>query len=327
MSSGYCCDLASPSAAPDRPVDYAARQSPRILFLSIFIPSDPVKSVWGAFQRLGHHLTALDRLGPVDLVFFSPAHEQLSPNKVAAITQIAQQMWPLRGSVHFVAPSGPKLLDRMSDVCWTLRGFVGFVGDRPSMVTCRRRQIESLEHILRLSRPDLIFAHRLSAAVPLLRVKSRIPPIVVDLDDLESIKLERLAMSKRDLAGIWGARFGALLARLAQRRVSAIATALLVCSELEQRKVQSTGTGRRVFAIPNTAALLGELPSPCKPVAVFVGTAHYPPNREALLWFANEVWPRIRRAVPDARLIVVGDKTDELGISSKKVGIETLGFV
>jgi glycosyltransferase involved in cell wall biosynthesis len=326
MSSRYCYD-SSTGREPDRPFDYTARR-PRILFLSVFIPWDPMKSVWGAFQRLGNHLTALDRLGPVDLAFVSPAHEQLSPSMVAAVTRVAHQMWPLRGSVYFVAPSGPKsLFGRISDVYWASRGFVGFVADRPSMDTCRRRQIESLEHILRLSQPDLIFAHRLSAAVPLLRIKSRLPPIVVDFDDLESVSLERLAMSTRDLGAILAARFGALLARLAQRRVSAIATALLVCSELEQRRVQSMGTGGHVFTIPNTAASLGNLPSPSKPVAIFVGTAHYPPNREALLWFTNEVWPRIRRAVPEARLIVVGDKTDDLGISSEKSGIETVGFV
>lgn len=328
MSSRHCHDPASSSRAPDRPLDYAARQSPRILVLSLFIPWNPVKSVWGAFQRLGRHLTALDRLGPVDLAFFSPGFEQLSPGTVAAITRDAHHMWPLRGSVHFVAPSKRRsLYDRLSDVYWTLRGFVGFVGDRPNMDTCRRRQIESLGRILSLSQPDLIFAHRLSAAVPLLRIKSQLPPIVVDFDDLESVRLERFAMSKPDLTGRWGIRFWALLARLAQRRVSAIATALLVCSELERRTVQLMFPGGRVFTIPNTAASLGELPPPSEPVAVFVGTANYPPNREALLWFTTEVWPRIRRAVPEARLIIVGDKTDNLGIASQQFGIETLGFV
>lgn len=320
--------LTSTSRAPDRPLDYATRQGPRILFLSIFIPSDPVKSVHGAFQRLGRHLKALDRLGSVDLAFFSPAYRQLSPNEVGALGEVAHQMWPFKGSVHFVAASGPRgLFDRVSDVYWTLRGFVGFVGDWPSMDTCRRRQIESLEQILRLSKPDLIFAHRLSAAVPLLRIRSQLPPIVVDFDDLESVRLERLAVSKRDPACNWRVQLRAPLARVAQRRVSAIATALLVCSGLEQRKAQLMCPGGHVFAIPNTAASLGDLPHPSKQVAVFVGTAHYPPNREALLWFSNEVWPRIRRAVPEARLIIAGDETDDLGISSKKFGIETLGFV
>ena len=328
MSRRDFYEQTSSGRAPTRQIGCAVRQNPRILLLSEFIPWDPVKSVWGAFHRLGRHLTALDHLGPVDLAFFSPAYRQLSPGEITALGGIARRMWPLRGTVHFVAPSAPKcLLDRVSDVYWALRGFVGFVGDRPSMNTCRPRQIESLEQILRLSKPDLIFAHRLNAAVPLLRIRLQLPPIVVDFDDLESVRLERLAISRQHPADRWRAHFRAMLARLAQRRVGAIAAALLVCSELEQRKVQLMCPEGHVFSIPNTATPFGDLTSSSKPVAVFVGTAHYQPNCEALSWFTNEVWPHIRRAVPEAQFVVVGDKTEELGISSKQLGIETLGFV
>lgn len=326
MSSRY--DPASTSRVPVRSPDYATRQRPRILVLCMFVPWDPIKMVHGVFQRLVRHLTALDQLGPVDLAIFSPAYRQLSANDVTRLNRTAHQMWPFRGSIYFVAPSKRRSLHALiSDVYWTLRGFVGFIGDQTSMDTCRRQQIESLQHILRLSKPDLIFAHRLNAAVPLLRIKSQLPPIVVDLDDVESVSLERSANSSRNMVDRWRTHFNASLARLAQNRVSAVATALLVCSELEQRRVQLMCPGGRVFAIPNTAASLGELPPPSNPVAVFVGTAHYSPNREALLWFTREVWPRIRHVIPDARLIVVGEKTENLGISSKKAGIEALGFV
>ena len=326
MSSPY--DPASTSRLPVRSSDYPAGQSPRILFLCMFVPWDPVKMVHGVFQRLVRHLMALDQLGLIDLAIFSPAYRQLSPNEVARLSRTAHQMWSFRGSIHFVAPSKHRrLYDRISDVYWTLRGFVGFVGDRTNMDTCRRQQIGSLEQVLRVSKPDLIFAHRLNAAVPLLRIKSRLPPIVVDLDDVESVGLERSANLKRNLFGMWRTHFNASLARLVQSRVSAIATAMLVCSELEQRRIQLMYPGGHVFAVPNTAVSLGDLPFPSEPVAIFVGTAHYSPNREALLWFSSEVWPRIRHAVPEARLIVVGEKTEDLGISSKKIGIEALGFV
>jgi glycosyltransferase involved in cell wall biosynthesis len=53
----------------------------------------------------------------------------------------------------------------------------------------------------------------------------------------------------------------------------------------------------------------------------------YHPNREAILWLANEIWPHVRRAVPDARLLVAGERTNDLGVASPQFGIETLGFV
>ena len=39
---------------------------------------------------------------------------------------------------------------------------------------------------------------------------------------------------------------------------------------------------------------------------VYVGSMDYPPNIDALRWFAAESWPALRRAKPDLRLDVVG---------------------
>ena len=316
------------SRAPDRPSDDAAPRNPRILLLTGFFPWDPVRSVFGAFQRLGRHVRVLNRLGPVDVVFFSPAVGQLSQSDISARSAIARKAWSFRGSVHFVTSSEPKnLLDRLSDSFWTVRGFVGFGEDGPDMDTCRRQQVDGLEHIMQVTQPDLIFAYRLSTAVPMLRMKAGLPPIVVDLDDLESVRLDRLAGSRPRLTDKLKARYNASLARRAQRRISAIAASVIVCSDIERLKVQAMRPTARVATVPNTAAVLGVPPPALEPVALFVGTARYPPNREAILWFTNEVWPHIRRAVPQARFIVVGEKTIELGITSSQDGIEALGFV
>jgi glycosyltransferase involved in cell wall biosynthesis len=318
---------AAPAGRRDRPHDHAAPLSPRILLLSEFFPADPDRCVFGPFQRLKRHLAVLDRLGPVDAVFmWEPG--TVSEVDMSRFRAVAMQIWPLRGSVHFVTPGGANgLLRRIVDAFWLVRGFVGFDRDQPSMAMCRRRQIENIEKILEVSRPDLIFAHRLSTAVPLMRVKSKLPPIIVDFDDVESVRIERSAMSKPNLIGRWKARLGVALARRAQGRVSAAADGVLVCSELEQRKVQLMYPSARVFAIPNSAAAFGELPPPSQPIAIFVGTACYEPNKEAILWLAKQIWPYIRRAVPQARLIVAGEGTADLGIGSEQLGIEALGFV
>jgi glycosyltransferase involved in cell wall biosynthesis len=61
---------------------------------------------------------------------------------------------------------------------------------------------------------------------------------------------------------------------------------------------------------------------------VFTGKMDYRPNVDAALWFADEIFPRIRRRVPDAVFHIVGqqphERLDRLrGIS----GIEVSGFV
>ena len=133
-------------------------------------------------------MRTLDALGPVDAVFFSPADGPLSQADIASRSAIARQSWPFRGLIHFVPTGDAKgFLNRVSDAFWAMRGFVGFADDAPNMRSCRRQQIENLERILQQAQPDLVFASRLSAAVPLLRIQSKLPPIVVDFPDIESI--------------------------------------------------------------------------------------------------------------------------------------------
>ncbi|MDQ3936785.1 MAG: glycosyltransferase family 4 protein [Actinomycetota bacterium] len=42
------------------------------------------------------------------------------------------------------------------------------------------------------------------------------------------------------------------------------------------------------------------------PVVVFTGSMRWPPNAEGLRWLLREVWPRVRRRVPEARLFAIG---------------------
>ena len=39
---------------------------------------------------------------------------------------------------------------------------------------------------------------------------------------------------------------------------------------------------------------------------LFVGGFKHPPNRDAVLWFANEIWPNLKEAIPEAHFHVVG---------------------
>jgi sugar transferase (PEP-CTERM/EpsH1 system associated) len=55
----------------------------------------------------------------------------------------------------------------------------------------------------------------------------------------------------------------------------------------------------------------GDYPPPydaTKPSFVFTGTMDYAPNIDAVTWFAREILPAIRRAVPAARFYIVGSK-------------------
>jgi sugar transferase (PEP-CTERM/EpsH1 system associated) len=50
---------------------------------------------------------------------------------------------------------------------------------------------------------------------------------------------------------------------------------------------------------------------PALPSFVFTGTMDYIPNIDAVVWFATEVFPLIRRAMPEARFFIVGSNPAE----------------
>jgi len=61
---------------------------------------------------------------------------------------------------------------------------------------------------------------------------------------------------------------------------------------------------------------------------VFVGVMDYPPNVEAVIFFANHVWSKIREVNPNARFFIVGSKPVKSVLHLARIpGIEVTGYV
>jgi glycosyltransferase involved in cell wall biosynthesis len=61
----------------------------------------------------------------------------------------------------------------------------------------------------------------------------------------------------------------------------------------------------------------------------FVGGLHWPPNAAGILWFAQEVWPQVRAAVPGAVLTVIGKEPPAAlaSLATADAGIAVTGYV
>jgi glycosyltransferase involved in cell wall biosynthesis len=84
--------------------------------------------------------------------------------------------------------------------------------------------------------------------------------------------------------------------------------AAIALSTIEAAELRAT-TGIPVSVIPvgvDTATLRPAPEQEGPPRLVFTGTLGYPPNTQGIRWFADHVWPQVRRAVPDAQLDIVG---------------------
>lgn len=115
----------------------------------------------------------------------------------------------------------------------------------------------------------------------------------------------RLASGPRAVAmRAEAARYRRHVLRLLPRFHTAIAV-----STLERDELLQIGTTRVAF-IPSGVGtdIITPAPEPrdSAPRLLFTGTMSYGPNHEGIRWFANDVWPLVRAAVPDVELNVVG---------------------
>lgn len=145
--------------------------------------------------------------------------------------------------------------------------------------------------------------HVARGMLPLVRAHAPGARFVFDSVDLHYLRERREA----ELAG------DAVLVRMAERtrrrelELVARADATLVVSGAERELLAQDAPGARVEVVSNLHGVAG----PGQPFAqrrdlVFVGGFHHPPNTDAVLWFARDIFPRIRAALPEACFHCIG---------------------
>jgi glycosyltransferase involved in cell wall biosynthesis len=103
---------------------------------------------------------------------------------------------------------------------------------------------------------------------------------------------------------------------------------VIVASEEDRRALQAEGVKTPLLLIPIIVPLR-ERPRMMRAAEVlFVGGFNHAPNVDGILWFVKECWDAVRRAVPDARLSVVGSNpTREVMELAGASGVEVHGYV
>jgi glycosyltransferase involved in cell wall biosynthesis len=84
---------------------------------------------------------------------------------------------------------------------------------------------------------------------------------------------------------------------------------------------------RNVQVIPNgvDAPDVGAVKRSARPTVMFTGVMSYQPNIDAVLYFANDIWPAVHRRFPDAAFQIVGrSPAPEIVTLGSRAGIEVL---
>jgi sugar transferase (PEP-CTERM/EpsH1 system associated) len=132
---------------------------------------------------------------------------------------------------------------------------------------------------------------------------------VIDTHNIDSVVMTRYAEN-----GMRGLRrsYALLTAkklRAQEQRVFAAADAVWVCSDKEASWVRREVPGANAITVPNGVDTNffhagGTAPIPNR--LVFFGRLDYYPNTDAVLWFADQILPRIQTEVRDVELVVIG---------------------
>lgn len=180
---------------------------------------------------------------------------------------------------------------------------------------------------------DLVWFGALDHAVSLAGVV-RSPSTVVDSDDVETSKLRRFLDMPRS-AGL--PRRDRLQRRIElplwarmQRLVLRQSDVVLVCSELDRRRLADGEDPGRIAVVPNT------YPQPAKVAqrrpegdCTVVVVANYgtDQNLDAAVFAATEVLPALRRRLPGVRLRLVGRRSERIASLAGTEGLDLVGPV
>jgi glycosyltransferase involved in cell wall biosynthesis len=296
----------------------------RSLVISGYAPSTADSSSHGIFKRLDTFVEALGADGDIDLLFFTGGEAEATRVARESIARLSRARWGDQVTVfvgHKVArPPQPSISARYLKPMLSVSAQPGY--DDMAGPT----QIALFQGCL-VRRPDLIFAHRLEAMQLVMAVEGNLPPVLYDVDDVEHIKFLRFLKQPP----FWRGKFLLYthwpVLYATERRAIRRAHTAFVCSESDRAYLRDRCRLRNVEVVPNAVRIPDATPLPSAPILLFLGNYRYAPNGRAAEHLATDIWPRIKAAVPCARLVLAGPGAERLNLPQDRTGVEVRGFV
>jgi len=190
---------------------------------------------------------------------------------------------------------------------------------------CPPRFVRAVQRLIQTQPFDVVHV-QLARMAPVLP-RARTIPAVIDLIDALSLNMRRRAARERAPQRwliAWEAR---KMARYEQQLIAQTEQLVLTSPQ----DWEALGRPANVHVIPNGVdlerfpfRLTGRDPA----TVVFTGRMGYFPNADAAVFFATQVFPRVRQAIPQARFLIVGaDPPARVRRLARLPGVEVTGYV
>ncbi|WP_232224245.1 glycosyltransferase family 4 protein [Mastigocladopsis repens] len=268
-------------------------------------------------------IDAIKEIGQVDMLFFVPPETELSPDIIAQTERTFSQHWQTQINLHLC----PIEAEQNSVPKWRQQWDGIFNFFKQSDFLRSPQQLQALETCLS-RKPDAIFVHRLSSMSAVMQMQQPLPPVFLDLDDIEHISFMRqIRQPPTGLvtqlyylqvpARFWG-----------EMRAIRLARCSFVCSGRDRRYLTKRLGLSNVVSVPNAIAIPKPQPMTKEPTLLLLGGYNYFPNMNAANFLIEQVWTHIHKVMPNARLIIAGPYPQSIRSYNKGVpGVEFPGFV
>lgn len=279
----------------------------KVLFLTARFPYPPLKGdKIVSYQRLKH----LSRNHQITLLSF--CDDTLTRRDLAEVERFCRD-------VHTIPLRKAEIYSNL---------MLGGLGNTPFQVLYHQSRAfrRKLRELLAHDAFDLLHVFMLRIA-PYVADYAGCPKLLELIDSME-LNMARRAGSER---GIKRMLFREEARRLAgyERRVAEKFDRAVVVSDVDARVVQACNLQVSPLGVDFQQFSPRPVTDEADPLIVFTGNMQYFPNENAVLYFANDIFPRIQRKVPGARFWVVGGgpspKLRRLEQANRAVRV--LGFV
>jgi sugar transferase (PEP-CTERM/EpsH1 system associated) len=293
----------------------------KILFLTPQIPYPPQKGTsmrnWGLVSGLAerHHVSVLS--------FLDPGQSPVLDDALTATCRI-----------EVIEPPVRTLRDRLRDM---------IVTSKPDMALrlASEPYAERLAVLMGEEDWDIVHVEGIEMApyISTTRAARRSARIVFDDHNCEYLLQKRAFVTDLRIPRRWpGAAYSFvqwLRLRRYEARACRRADRVIAVSDADAAALHRLVPGVRVTVAPNgidTRAYRPEITNHKSQISknglVFTGTMDFRPNVDGVLWFAQEVLPRVRAQVPDVHFCAVGQRPHRrLGVLGADPAVTMTGFV
>lgn len=303
---------ANPSRTTGRPL--------RVLFVTPYLPSPPRFGGQRRLHGLISGVAASHEVSVLSLAEEGEDHEEA----LRATSAYCRRVVTLKASVHARGTAYKRALQLGSLL--SPRSY-------ERLVHRERAIADTLDRMLAQADFDLVqfeFVHTATYGTRVAeRLRSRVP-FVLDEHNIEYDVLRRTARSG---TGLFRRAFNAINGRKVRAEEIAAWACLDGCtltSDHDRQMLLAEAPWARTAVVRNGVDLdaFRPGPGPEEPRSLlFFGAVDYYPNTEGLLFFLDEVMPRLREAIPGVHLRIVGRRPPESITSRQGPDVEVTGAV